>query len=102
MSTTIQSLYEEIFNQISNLKTNNDEDQLISSNLVQMIRSSRYAVYKVKTDMVFLNEIEFIKQYRKTVTNRENIAFFPFRNFVEFKVRTMAIVYAKNTKPFKC
>ena len=44
MYSIIKPLYEEIINQILNLKTDKDEDQLIFNNLLKLIRSLRYDV----------------------------------------------------------
>ena len=67
----------------------------IINNLLKLICSLSHNVYNNNFNMVFLNKIEFIKQYRQSVFKSENINFFGsvIRTFLELKVRTMAIVY---------
>ena len=50
--------------------------------------------------MDFLNKVEVIKQYRQSVRNREKFDFFKsvIQKFLELKVRTMSIVYEKETR----
>ena len=57
-------------------------------------------VYKNISEMNFLSKVEVFKQYRQSVINSGNVAFFRSitEKFLKFKVITMAVVYAKHTK----
>ena len=92
MPTIIEDLYEEITNELRNLKTDKDEDQVIIINLLEMIHCLRYDVYNNNSDMDFLNKVEGIKQYRQTVMNSENGNFFKsvIQKIQRLKIETMA------------
>ena len=75
MPKIIQHLYEKIFNQLINLKTDKDKDQNIINNLLEKIGSLNYDVYMNNIIMEFLYNIEVIKQYRISVMNSEKIDF---------------------------
>ena len=53
MPTLIQDLYEEITNEIKNLKTDKDENQVIIITLLKMILCLNYDVYINNIDMFF-------------------------------------------------
>ena len=63
MSTIIQDLYEEIIQNLRNLKTNKEQDHAIINNLLKIVRCLSYDVYNNNIDMDFLNKVEIIKQY---------------------------------------
>ena len=65
-----------------------------------MIHCLSYDVYNNNIDVDFLNKAEVVKQNRKSVMNRENVEFFKsvIEKFLEFKLRTMAIVYEKKPR----
>ena len=46
MPTTIQDFYEEITNELGNLKIDKDGDQVFVNTLLEMIHCSSYDVYK--------------------------------------------------------
>ena len=100
MPTTIQHLYEEIVNQIVNLKT--DKDQLIINNLLKLIRTLSGDVNNNNINVEFVNEIEVIKQYRQSLMNCENVYFFGsvIQKFQDLKVITMAESYENTPRLF--
>ena len=63
MGTIIKVLYGETTNEIGNLKTDKDKDQVIIKSLIKMIHCLSYDVYNNKTDMDVLNKVEAFKQY---------------------------------------
>ena len=67
MTPIIQDLHEEITNELGNLKTDKDEDQIIINNLLIMILYLRYVVCFNNIDMSFLNKVEVFEQFRQTV-----------------------------------
>ena len=75
MATIIQDLYEEITNELRNLKTSKEKDEVIINNLLKMIHCLSYDVYNNNIDMDYLNKVEVIKQYRQTVINSGKIFF---------------------------
>ena len=72
---TIQGFYGGITNELGDLKTSNDEDQVIFKNLLKLIHCLSYDVYINDIDMDLFNKVEIIKQYRQTVMNSENVFF---------------------------
>ena len=97
MSTIIQDLYDEITHDLGNLETDKDEYQVIIDNLLIMIHCLSYDVYNNNIDMVFLNKVEVIKQYRQTVRNSENVNFLKsvIQKLQKLKIMTLAAVYEK-------
>ena len=53
MATIIQSLYEEITNELKNLKIGEDEDQVNINSFLKMIPCLSYHVYINKTNWIF-------------------------------------------------
>ena len=72
----IQNLYEAINNELRNLKSDKDEDQVINSNLLKMIHCLSYDGHNNKIDMDFLQKVEVIKQNTQVVKIREYVDFF--------------------------
>ena len=100
MPNIFHHFYEKTTNELRNLKTDKEEDQVIINNLFKMIHCSRYDVYNNNIDMDFLNKVEVIKQYRQSVMNSGNVDLFEtvIEKFLKFKVLTMAVVYGSDTK----
>ena len=98
MPTITQDLYEEITNELRNLKTDKEEDQIINNILLKKIHCLGYGVYNNIIDINFLNNVEVIKQYRQSVMNSENADFFVsvIRKLQILKIMTMVIVYEIN------
>ena len=95
MPFLFQSLYEDIMDDLKNLKTEKEKDQVIIDNLIRMTISLRCDVYNNNIDMNFLNKVEIIQQYRQSVMCEDNVDFFKpvIEKFLKFKVLTMAVVY---------
>ena len=53
MPTIIQDLYEKITNELKNLKTDKDEDQVNINNLIKMFHCLSYGVNNNNIDMDF-------------------------------------------------
>ena len=98
MPYLFQSLYEEIMDDLNNLKTEKDQD--IIDNLIRMTKSLSCDGYNKNINMNFLNKVEVIKQYRQSVINDGNVDFFKsvIEKFVKFKVLVMAVVYGGEYK----
>ena len=98
MPYLFQYLYEEIMNDLKNLKTDKEKDQVIIDNLMRMTNSLSCDVYNNNINMNFLNKVEVIKQYRQSVMYEYNVDFFKsiIEKFLKFKVLTMAVVYGKD------
>ena len=88
-------MYEEIINQLINLKTDKPKDQYFINNLLKTLRSLSYDVYNNNNILEFLNKIEVTKQYRQSVINSEIIDFFGsvIQEILILKVITMTAVY---------
>ena len=72
MQTIIQDVSEEITNELRNLKTDKDKDQVIFINLLKMLHCLRYDVYNSNTDVDFSNKVEdnnIIEETIKTICN---------------------------------
>ena len=67
MPTIIKDLYEEITNELRNLGTDKNVDQVIINKLLKMIRYLMYDIFYKNIDVTFSNKVEVIKQYRQTV-----------------------------------
>ena len=95
-------MYEEITNEIRNLKKYqvNDQDKL--EKLLKMIRCSSYDVHNNIIRMDFFRKVEFIKQYRQSVMDSKNVNFFKSvrQHFQFLKIMTMVVVYEKIPKFF--
>ena len=98
MPYLFQYLYEEIMNDLKNLKTDKEKDQIIIDNLIRMTNSLSCDVYNNNINMNFLNKVEVIKQYRQSVMYEHNVDFFKsiIEKFLKFKVLTMAVVYGND------
>ena len=75
MPTIIQDLYEEITNELRNLKTDKNKDQVNINKLIRMNHCLSYDFFIKSTNMDFLNKVAVIKEYRQSVLNSENIVF---------------------------
>ena len=53
MPTIMQDLYEDLSNELGNLKTDKDEDQVIINDLSKIIHGLSYDVYIKILEMVF-------------------------------------------------
>ena len=100
MVHVFQHLYEEIMNDLKNLKTDKDEDQVVFDNLIRMSNSLSCVIYNKIINMNFSTKVEVMKEYRQSVMNSETVDFFKsvIENFLKFKVSTMAVVYENETK----
>ena len=98
MPYLFQYLYEEIMNDLKNLKTDKEKDQVIVDYLIRMTNSLSCDVYNNNINMNFLNNVEVIKQYRQSVMYEHNVDFFKsiIEKFLKFKVLTMAVVYGND------
>ena len=98
MPYLFQYLFEEIMNDLKNLKTDKDKDRVIIDTLIRMTNSLSGDVYNNNINMNFLNKIEIIKQYRQSVMYEDNVDFFKtiIQKFLKFKVLTMAVVYGND------
>ena len=98
MPCLFQYLFEEIMNDLKNLKTDIDKDRVIIDNLLRMTNSLRCDVYNNNINMIFLNKVEIIKQYRQSVMYEDNVDFFKtiIQKFQKYKVLTMAVVYGND------
>ena len=98
MPTIIQDLYEEITNELENLKTDKDEDQVIVINLLTTLQCLSYDVYNNKIDMDFSNKVEVNKQNKQTVMKSENVNVFKsaIQKFQKLKIMTIVAVYERN------
>ena len=76
MLTVTQDLYEEITNELRNLKSDKDKNQVLISNLLKMNHCLSYKIYNSNIDMDFLRQVEVMKQYRQSVINSEIVGFF--------------------------
>ena len=76
MPYLFQYLYEDIMNDLKNLKTDKEKDLVIIKNLIRMTKSLSSDVYKNNINMNFLNKVEIIKQYRQSVMYEDNVDFF--------------------------
>ena len=65
MSTIIQDIYEEITNELRNLKTSKDDDQVIIIILVKMIHCISYGVYNNNIDMDFFKKVKTLNSIDK-------------------------------------
>ena len=95
MPFLFQYLFEEILNDLKNLKTDIDKDRVIIDNLIRMTNSLRCDVYNNNINMNFLNKVEIIEQYRQSVMYEDNVGFFKtiIQKFQNFKVLTMTVVF---------
>ena len=94
MPYLFQYLYEEIRNDLKNLKTDIDKDEVTIDNLLRMANCLSCDVYNNKIIMNFSNKLEVIKQYRQSVINDGNVDFCKpvVKKFLKYKVLTMAVV----------
>ena len=76
MPTIIQDFYEEPTNEIGNLKTDRDKDQVIIIKLSKIIHCLIYGVYNKNIDRDFVNKVEVIKQLKQSRMNSETVDFF--------------------------
>ena len=76
MPTKIINLFEEVTNDLRDLKIEKDKYQVIIKNLIKMIHCVNFNVYRNNIDMGFSNKVEVIEQYRQSVINSENFGFF--------------------------
>ena len=95
MPYLFQYLYEDIMNDLKNLKTDKEKDLVIIDNLIRMTNTLSCDVYNNNNNMNFLNKVEIIEQYRQSVMYEDNVDFFKtiIEKFLKFKVLTMAVVY---------
>ena len=79
------------------MKTSKDEDQVNNNNLLKIIHFLSYDVHDNTIDMDFLNKVEYIKQYRQTVMNSENVDSFKSvtQKFQKLKIMTRVVVHEK-------
>ena len=95
MPYLFQYLFEDLMNDLKNLKTDKEKDLVIINNLIRMTNSLSCDVYNNNINMNFLNKVEVTKQYRQSVMCEDNVDFFKtiIEKFLKFKVLTMAVVY---------
>ena len=100
MPYLFQYLFEEIMNDLKNLKTDKDKDRVIIDTLIRMTNSLSRDFYNDNINLNFLNKIEIIKQYRQSVMYEDNVDFFKtiIQKFQKFKVLTMAVVYGNDNR----
>ena len=99
MPYLFQYLFEELMNDLKNLKTDRDKDRVIIDTLIRMSNSLRSDVYNnININMNFLKKVEIIKKYRQCVMYEDNVDFFTTikQKFQRFKVLTMAVVYGND------
>ena len=87
-------------NDLINLRPDKDKDPVFNDNLTKMVKSLSCDVYKNFSNMKILNKVEVTKQYRQSVVNSGIVEVFRsiIEKFLKFKVITMAVVYANDTK----
>ena len=87
-------------NQLRKLKTEKDRGQLITNDLLKMIRSLRCDVYNnnKNNNIRFLNKIEVNKQYRQSVKNSEKTPLFRsvIKKLLEMQIKNMVIIHENN------
>ena len=99
MPTIIQDLHEEITNELRNLETDKDKEQVIINCLLKMIHCLSYDVYNNNNiNMHFLGKNEVIEQYKQSVMNIEKVDFFGsvIQKIHRLKKMTMVIEYENN------
>ena len=73
MPTILQHMYKEIINQLINLETDKDEDQLIIITLIKTILCLYCHFFISNIILESLIIIQVIKQYRQSVIFSENV-----------------------------